>query len=462
MSIHIESTNYDIYPPQGSLDLLSRVESDLLTKSADGELYELFRNCLLAVLNTGSQTDDASILFQLYKNFDAKVERTARGIKLELINPPQSVFVDGELTRLIRANLFSVLRDILYMREVVSSYDQNRFLKYGNQKITTDIVFMTLRNAQALKAAYDYNVMVCWGGHSINKVEYQYAREVGYELGLRNFDICTGCGPGAMEAPMRGAAVGHTQQGHEANRYIGITEPSIIAAEPPNPLVNELIIMPDIEKRIEAFIRLGHGLIIFPGGVGTAEEFLYVLSILMMEENKDQILPIILTGPKESENYFKTLDHFIEQSLGKEAQKYYEIIIDDPMLVARKMKQAMPLVKESRKTSEDAYCFNWSLVMSEDLQKPFIPTHENMADLNLHKDQPKEKLAAALRQAFSGIVAGNIKESGIKAIKEKGPFVLHGDPELMGLVDQLLNDFVEQERMKLPGSAYQPCYRVEK
>ncbi len=27
-----------------------------------------------------------------------------------------------------------------------------------------------------------------------------------------------------------------------------MTEPSIIAAEPPNPLVNELIIMPDIEN----------------------------------------------------------------------------------------------------------------------------------------------------------------------------------------------------------------------
>lgn len=458
----VENKNYHIYPPAGSLDLLSKVESDLLTKSVDGELYQLFRNCLLAVLNTGSQTDDASILFQMYKDFEAKVSRTERGIKLELMNPPQSVFVDGELTRLIRTNLFSVLRDILYMREVVSSYDKKRLAKYGSQKIATDIVFMTLRNAKALKAAYDYNVMVCWGGHSINEIEYKYAREVGHELGLRRFDICTGCGPGAMEAPMRGAAVGHTQQGHEANRYIGITEPSIIAAEPPNPLVNELIIMPDIEKRIEAFIRLGHGLIVFPGGVGTAEEFLYVLSILMMEENKDQILPIILTGPKESENYFKTLDHFIEKSLGKEAQKHYEIIIDNPTLVAQRMKQAMPLVKERRKQSEDAYCFNWSLVMSEDLQKPFIPTHENMAGLNLHKDQPKEKLAASLRQAFSGIVAGNIKESGIQAIKEHGPFVLHGDPELMELVDELLNDFVEQGRMKLPGSTYQPCYRVEK
>ena len=40
-----------------------------------------------------------------------------------------------------------------------------------------------------------------------------------------------------------------------------MTEPSIIAAEPPNPLVNELIIMPDIEKRLESFVRIGHGLL---------------------------------------------------------------------------------------------------------------------------------------------------------------------------------------------------------
>jgi hypothetical protein len=37
------------------------------------------------------------------------------------------------------------------------------------------------------------------------------------------------------------------------------------------------VIMPDIEKRLEAFVRLGHGIIVFPGGVGTAEEILYLL-----------------------------------------------------------------------------------------------------------------------------------------------------------------------------------------
>ncbi|MFP1484151.1 hypothetical protein ACLB1S_24275 [Escherichia coli] len=43
---------------------------------------------------------------------------------------------------------------------------------------------------------------------------------------------------------MKGAAVGHAQQRYEDSRFIGITEPSIIAAEPPNPLVNELIVIP--------------------------------------------------------------------------------------------------------------------------------------------------------------------------------------------------------------------------
>lgn len=122
-------------------------------------------------------------------------------------------------------------------------------------------------------------------------------------------------------------------------RFIGMTEPSIIAAEPPNPLVNELVIMPDIEKRLEAFVRIAHGIIIFPGGVGTAEELLYLLGILMNPENSEQVLPLILTGPKESADYFKVVDEFIMNTLGDSARKYYQIIIDDPDEVARQMKK---------------------------------------------------------------------------------------------------------------------------
>ncbi|MDI8746197.1 hypothetical protein MJM83_29185, partial [Salmonella enterica subsp. enterica serovar Montevideo] len=51
-------------------------------------------------------------------------------------------------------------------------------------------------------------MVVCWGGHSINENEYLYARRVGTQLGLRELNICTGCGPGAMEGTSPGYAIG--------------------------------------------------------------------------------------------------------------------------------------------------------------------------------------------------------------------------------------------------------------
>src|SRR3546814_5926812 len=108
--------------------------------------------------------------------------------------------------------------------------------------------------------------------------------DLGYELGLRGLDICTGCGPGAMKGPMKGATIAHAKQRQRRPSYIGITEPGIIAAESPNPIVNQLVIMPDIEKRLEYFVRLGHGLIVFTGGVETAEEIISLLGIMLREE----------------------------------------------------------------------------------------------------------------------------------------------------------------------------------
>ncbi|QEW30998.1 nucleotide 5'-monophosphate nucleosidase PpnN [Erwinia billingiae] len=448
--------------PLGSMDLLSQLEVDMLKQTASSDLYQLFRNCSLAVLNSGSQTDSSHELLSRFENFDINVLRRERGVKLELINPPEEAFVDGRIIRSLQANLFAVLRDILFVNGQLNNNERFQNLDIEDTVQLTNMVFSILRNARALHIGEEPNTVVCWGGHSINAVEYQYCRNVGSQLGLRELNICTGCGPGVMEAPMKGAAVGHAQQRYKEGRFIGLTEPSIIAAEPPNPLVNELIIMPDIEKRLEAFVRIAHGIIIFPGGVGTAEELLYLLGILMNPHNQDQVLPLILTGPKESADYFNVLDEFIVSTLGEAARQHYTIIIDDAPEVARLMKQAMPKVKEHRRETGDAYSFNWSIRIAPDLQVPFMPTHENMANLNLHPDQPAEQLAAALRRAFSGIVAGNVKDMGIKAIKEKGPYKLHGDPEMMRRMDDLLQGFVAQHRMKLPGTAYIPCYEIIK
>ncbi len=450
--------------PLGSMDLLAQAEVDMLKKSANSELYQLFRNCSLATLNAGSKTDSTKELLDRFKSFEINVISKERGVKLELIDAPESAFVDKRMIRSIQANLFAVLRDILFLNSQISAVKQlvsNVKLDRDHSFYITNLVFSILRNANALHVGEEPNLVVCWGGHSINESEYYYARQVGMQLGLRELNICTGCGPGIMEAPMKGAAVGHAQQRYKDSRFIGLTEPSIIAAEPPNALVNELIIMPDIEKRLEAFVRIAHGIIIFPGGPGTAEELLYILGIMLNPENKHQALPLILTGPKECEDYFAAIDSFIRNTLGDEATKLYQIVIDSPEQVARIMKEGVKQVKASRLATGDAYGFNWLLKIDESLQHPFEPIHENMASLNLHKDQPVELLAADLRRAFSGIVAGNVKEFGMKQIAEHGPYKLQGDKEIMTQLDNLLRSFVKQDRMKLPGgTAYKPCYEI--
>ncbi|QCZ94336.1 nucleotide 5'-monophosphate nucleosidase PpnN [Salinimonas iocasae] len=442
--------------PLGWMSQLSQLEVSQLQDTTHSELYDVFRNCCLAVLNSGVDEDDYEVLFAPYDNFDVKLVRRERGVKIELIDPPEVAFVDGKLVRGVHEHLFAVMRDMLFMgNKYARAHDTAT-----DTLSTTDMVFDMLRHAQALEGNDDLSTIVCWGGHSIKEHEYKYTKEVGYQLGLREMNICTGCGPGAMKGPMKGAAIGHAKQRYKNGRYIGISEPSIIAAEPPNAIVNELIIMPDIEKRLEAFVRFAHGIVIFPGGVGTAEELLYLLGILTNERNAQQPLPVILTGPAGSQSYFEAIDDFIGATLGPKAQSKYQIIIDDPVEVARVLCQSKSKIEQYRRAVGDSFSFNWSLKIDEPFQTPFIPTHESMSDLALHQDQSVADLAVVLRQAFSGIVAGNVKAEGVRQIKEKGPFQLNGDAGLMKRIDTLLRSFVEQQRMKLPGSEYVPCYTI--
>ena len=39
-------------------------------------------------------------------------------------------------------------------------------------------------------------------------------------------------------------------------------------------------------------------------------------------------------------------------------------------------------------------------------------------------------------------------------------FEINGEKDIMQALDRMLASFVEQRRMKLPGTTYQPCYKV--
>ena len=443
--------------PRGGLDVLSRTEVARLRDASSGGMHDLLRRCALAVLTSGSASDDPRAAQELYPDFEIQVLQQDRGLRIDLRNAPAIAFVDGEIIRGVAELLFAVVRDLAYTAiELSGSENSGRDL--GTSEGITDAVFGLLRNARVLQPS-EPNLVVCWGGHSINRDEYIYTKQVGYELGLRGLDICTGCGPGAMKGPMKGATIAHAKQRKRRMRYIGITEPGIIAAESPNPIVNHLVIMPDIEKRLEAFVRIGHGIIVFPGGVGTAEEILYLLGILLREENAELPFPLILTGPIASAPYFEQIDQFLRLTLGEAATSRYEIIVGDPCKVARRMATGIGKVREHRIAQKDSFYFNWAMTVPVEFQQTFVPTHEAMAALDLHHGRKPHALAADLRRAFSGIVAGNVKEEGLRRIEERGPFEIHGDTDMMHALDALLRAFVEQRRMKIAGE-YRPCYRV--
>ena len=444
--------------PLGSLENLSQREVSQLLSAEKGDVYQLFRRCALAVMKCGNETDDARAIFEKYKDFDIHLGRQAWGVKLQIRNAPSKAFVDGQMIRGIKEHLFAVLRDIIYIHDAILG--TQRFDLNDTNGIT-NAVYHILRNARLLDYKGRPDLVVCWGGHSISTVEYDYTKKVGYELGLRGMNVCTGCGPGAMKGPMKGATIGHAKQRIRDGRYIGMTEPGIIAAEPPNPIVNQLVIMPDIEKRLEAFVRMGHGIVVFPGGAGTAEEILYLLGILLDPANAEHPFPVVFTGPASSADYFHKIDQFVAQTLGESARSRYKIIVGDPAQAAREMAKGMEVVREHRRTQSDAYNFNWLLKIPFAFQQPFEPTHQAMSGLTLRRELPAHVLAANLRCAFSGIVAGNVKEQGIRAIEAEGVYELHGDKQIMHLLDDLLGAFVSQKRMKLQGE-YKPCYRVVK
>ncbi|HMM66933.1 MAG TPA: nucleotide 5'-monophosphate nucleosidase PpnN [Dokdonella sp.] len=443
--------------PAAGMDVLSRHEVARLRDASSGGLNQLLRRCALAVLTQGHVTDDPRAVVELYADFRIEVLQQDRGIRLELTNAPAHAFVDGKIIRGIKELLFAVVRDIVY---VATQLEGGSFDLESSEGIT-HAVFDILRNARVLHPNVDPNLVVCWGGHSISRVEYDYTKLVGYPPGLRGLDIRTGCGPGAMKGPMKGATIAHAKQRRRKNRYIGITEPGIIAAESPNPIVNNLVIMPDIEKRLEAFVRTGHAIIVFPGGVGTAEEILYLLGILLHPDNAGIPYPLVFTGPRASAAYFEQIDRFLRMALGDDVARHYQIIVDDPEQVARLVTKGVERVRQHRLDNKDAFFFNWAMNIDSALQQPFRPTHEAMASLNLHRNQPQHQFAADLRRAFSGIVAGNVKIEGMRAIEEHGPFLIRGDREIMRALDELLGSFVNHQRMKLPGgAAYVPCYRI--
>ena len=109
----LPTVNARIYP-RGGLDVLSRAEVARLRDASSGGMHDLLRRCALAVLTSGSSTDDPRAAQELYPDFDIQVLQQDRGVRIDLHHAPAIAFVDGEIIRGVAELLFAVVRDLAY------------------------------------------------------------------------------------------------------------------------------------------------------------------------------------------------------------------------------------------------------------------------------------------------------------------------------------------------------------
>src|SRR3981189_2551280 len=219
--------------PKGSLEHLSQQEIAKLLDSGQGGLYPLFRKCALAVLNSGSDISTSRTILEKYRDFDLRIVRQAWGIKLEIKNAPAGAFVDGVMIRGLKDHLFVVLRDVVFISNEIM--ESGRFDLTSSSSIT-NAVFHILRNARVLELQVRPNLVVCWGGHSIRRFETGSSPPRSASREVRSLDVCTGCGPGAMKGPMKGATIVHSNFYWQFTASFRTPVAGIIAAEPPNPI----------------------------------------------------------------------------------------------------------------------------------------------------------------------------------------------------------------------------------
>ncbi len=165
----MEKIPHAIVNPVKSLNLLSKADIEGLTTSRS-DLFELFRHCALAILNTDSDKDDAASILADYSDFDIRLTEQPRGLRLELFNAPAQSFVDGKMIRGIQEHLFSALRDILYTDFKITAAQTEP----ADSTQITNTVFRILRNAGVVRPDQPPKMVVCWGGHSIPRNEYDY------------------------------------------------------------------------------------------------------------------------------------------------------------------------------------------------------------------------------------------------------------------------------------------------
>ena len=143
---------------------------------------------------------------------------------------------------------------------------------------------------------------------------YNDAYELGKSLSNSGYNVFTGGGPGIMSAANKGAYEGKSKS-------IGLNI-ELPQEQSSNPYLDENITFDYFFSRKVMLVKYSSACVYFPGGYGTADELMEVLTL--MQTNKMKKVPIILYDSK----FWASLLLWIEQSVEKSyvSKENFELI----------------------------------------------------------------------------------------------------------------------------------------
>jgi uncharacterized protein (TIGR00730 family) len=144
-----------------------------------------------------------------------------------------------------------------------------------------------------LRALENTNFRVClFGSARITPADplYHTVFELSRALATRGMDIITGGGPGLMEAANAGVRAAF----HANSRSYGLTLDVPVLDETPNAHLDIKSSHQRFSSRLDEFVRLSHGVVVAPGGIGTLLELVYVWQLLQVGMIERR--PVVLLG----------------------------------------------------------------------------------------------------------------------------------------------------------------------
>ena len=166
-----------------------------------------------------------------------------------------------------------------------------------------DVVESELNEAQIALEKFDNNITI-FGSARITQDDSlaKKAYQLGKSLSDAGFNVLTGAGPGIMQAANHGAFKGKSKS-------IGLNI-KLPKEQSPNPYLDECLLFEHFFTRKVMLIKHADACVFFPGGFGTADELMEILTLVQTKKGR-QIKILLFDSAFWTPllNWFNTLEN---------------------------------------------------------------------------------------------------------------------------------------------------------